>query len=490
MSDPSGFSRIIRSQSKAAMFSAIVMGLLTGEPLSGQLPTAQEIAAQMTMGWNTGNSLEPPGGETAWGNPKIDQELIDAVSEAGFNVIRIPVAWDSHADAATHEIDPTWLARVQQVVDYCCEDNLWVILNCHWDGGWLENNVTAEKQESVNEKQEAYWTQIAEWFRDYDERLLFAGANEPNVDNAGQMAVLMTYHQTFIDAVRATGGNNASRVLVIQGPSTDIDKTVSLMSSWPADVIENRLMAEVHYYTPWNFCGMTQDETWGRMFWFWGRDYHSTVHPDRNATWGEESAADQYFRKIKTKFVDKGIPVILGEYGAIKRTSLTGDDLALHVASREHYYRYVTGSMVRNGLIPVYWDAGYIGNNTFTLFNRNDGSVYDPGALDALMEGYASATSVRRSREPGRGSAPCAVSAWNRPGSSFTEIRLDMAAAGTADIRVYNALGQTAARLGEFRLAAGPNRVHWNTAGLAAGVYLLHVRAAGHSATGKVLLVR
>ncbi len=340
MLDSSRFLRILRAASRAAIFSTIIIGLSTGTPLFAQLPTAQEIAAQMTMGWNTGNSLEPPGGETSWGNPKIDQELIDAVSEAGFNVIRIPVAWDSHADQSTLQIEPTWLARVQAVVDYCYENNLWVILNCHWDGGWLENNVTTDKQESVNEKQESYWTQIAEWFRDYDERLLFAGANEPNVDNAGQMAVLMTYHQTFIDAVRATGGNNASRVLVIQGPSTDIDKTVNLMSAWPVDVIDNRLMAEVHYYTPWQFCGLTQDESWGRMFWFWGKDYRSTTHPDRNATWGEESASDQYFQKIKTKFVDKGIPVILGEYGVVKRLSLTGEDLDLHVASREHYYRY------------------------------------------------------------------------------------------------------------------------------------------------------
>jgi endoglucanase len=490
MFDSNRFMRIIRSASKAVLFSTIVIGLPAGTPLFGQLPTAQDIAAQMTMGWNTGNSLEPPSGETSWGNPKIDQELIDAVSEAGFNVIRIPVAWDSHADQSTLQIDPAWLARVQAVVDYCYEDNLWVILNCHWDGGWLENNVTTDRQESVNEKQEAYWTQIAEWFRDYDEHLLFAGANEPNVDNAGQMAVLMTYHQTFIDAVRATGGNNESRVLVIQGPSTDIDKTGNFMSVMPTDRIENRLMAEVHYYTPWNFCGMTRDETWGKMFYFWGRDYHSTTQPDRNATYGEESAVELNFQKMKTKFVDKGIPVILGEYGVVKRTSLAEPDLSLHIASREHYYRTVTGSMVRHGLIPVYWDAGNLGNNSMSLFNRNDGSIVDPDALDALMEGYASGTSVDRSREPARDPAPCRVTAVSPLGSSFTEIRLQLAAAGSADIRIFNVLGQAVADLGEFRLSAGPNNVHWNTGGLAAGMYFVRVRTAGGEATGKVLLVR
>ncbi|MBN2200697.1 cellulase family glycosylhydrolase [bacterium] len=490
MFDSSRFMRIIRYAPKAAVPVVIAIGFTAGTSLFGQLPAAQEIASQMTMGWNTGNSLEPPGGETSWGNPKIDQELIDAVAEAGFNVIRIPVAWDSHADPNTHQITPSWLARVQEVVDYCFENNLWVILNCHWDGGWLENNVNASSQESVNEKQESYWTQIAEWFIDYDEHLLFAGANEPNVDNAAQMTVLMTYHQTFVDAVRATGGNNASRVLVIQGPSTDIDKTVNLMSAWPADVIENRLMAEVHYYTPWQFCGMTQDETWGKMAWFWGKDYHSAAHPDRNATYGEESAVDLNFRKMKTKFVDKGIPVILGEYGVVKRLSLTGDDLALHIASREHYYRTVTGSMVRHGLVPVYWDAGYIGNNTMTLFNRNDGSVYDQAALDALMEGYTSATSVRRSRQPGRGSAPFAVTAVSQPGSAFAEIRLQSAAAGRADIMVFNVLGQIVADLGEFRISAGRNRVQWNTSGLAAGMYLIQVWTGEHAMTAKTLLVR
>ena len=108
---------------------------------------------------------------------------------------------------------------------------MYVILNIHWDGGWLENNVTPAAQESVNEKQYNYWTQIANYFKEYDEHLLFASANEPNVDNASGMSVLLSYHQTFINAVRVTGGNNSSRTLVIQGPSTDIEKSNSLMNT-------------------------------------------------------------------------------------------------------------------------------------------------------------------------------------------------------------------------------------------------------------------
>ncbi|MGE5811968.1 MAG: glycoside hydrolase family 5 protein, partial [Ignavibacteria bacterium] len=208
----------------------LLLDLFLNEPIYPQLPAASEIASEMTIGWNTVNSLEVPTKETDWGNPKINQQLIDSVKRAGFNTIRIPCAWDSHANQATLEIDTDFLARVKEVIDYCYVNNLYIIINCHWDGGWLENNVTEAMQDTNNVKQKAYWTQIAEYFKDYDEHLLFAGANEPNVDNAAQMAVLMSYHQTFIDAVRATGGNNSSRVLIIQGPSTDIDKTNQLMS--------------------------------------------------------------------------------------------------------------------------------------------------------------------------------------------------------------------------------------------------------------------
>ena len=114
---------------------------------------------------------------------------------------------------------------------------MYVILNIHWDGGWLENNCTQDKEEEVNARQEAFWEQIATTMRDFDEHLLFASANEPNVDNATQMAVLESYHQTFIDAVRSTGGKNSYRVLVVQGPSTDIEKTNQLMTTLPTDEV-------------------------------------------------------------------------------------------------------------------------------------------------------------------------------------------------------------------------------------------------------------
>lgn len=347
----------------------------------GMNSNAMEIAAEINLGLNIGNTLEAIGGETAWGNPRITKDLIDFVKASGFNAIRLPCSWNQYmARSATAKLKTDWLNRVKEVVQYCVDNDMHVLLNIHWDGGWLENNCTVEKQEENNAKQKAFWEQIATHLRDFDEHLMFASANEPNVDNATQMAVLNSYHQTFVDAVRSTGGKNSYRVLVVQGPSTDIDKTNQFMNTLPVDRIANRLMVEIHYYTPWNFCGLTADADWGKMFYYWGADYHSTTDVTRNATWGEETAVDSYFLSMKNKFVDKGIPVVLGEFSAMQRTSLTGDDLTLHLASRAYFFYYVTMRAKANGLLPFFWDTG-------GLINRNSYTVLDQQALDALLEG-------------------------------------------------------------------------------------------------------
>ena len=354
---------------------------------TGMTSTAAELAAKISLGWNVGNSLEAIGGETAWGNPQVTKSLIDLVKQNGFNAIRIPCSWNQYmADRSTAQLQDQWLDRVKEVVQYCFDNELYVLLNIHWDGGWLENNCTQEKQEENNAKQKAFWEQIASHLRDFDEHLLFASANEPNVDNAAQMNVLNSYHQTFINAVRSTGGRNSYRVLVIQGPGTDIDKTNQLMTSLPADEIENKLMVEVHYYTPWNFCGLEEDAEWGKMFYYWGKDYHSSTDIERNATWGEEDAVDVYFQKMKTQFVDRGIPVVMGEFAAIRRSSLTGDALTLHLASRAYYLEYVTSHAKTYGLLPFYWDNGGLGNAT-GLFDRASNTVFDQQAVDALVRG-------------------------------------------------------------------------------------------------------
>lgn len=355
---------------------------------TGMSSNAVQIASRIKLGWNIGNTLEAIGGETAWGNPKVTRALIDLVKQSGFNAVRIPCSWDQYVThASTTQLKTEWLNRVKEVVQYCVDNGMYAILNVHWDGGWLENNCTTAKQDAVNVRQKAFWKQIAIHLRDFDEHLLFASANEPNVEDATQMNVLLSYHQTFIDAVRSTGGRNSYRVLVVQGPSTDIEKTNNLMNTLPADRITNRMMAEIHYYTPYQFCLMDQDASWGKMFYYWGQGYHSNTDPTRNATWGEENDVDKYFGMMKAKFVDKGIPVVLGEYAAIRRTSLNGEALTLHLASRAYYLKFVTQRARANGILPFYWDAGGLGNNGSGIFNRQNNTVFDQQALDALVEG-------------------------------------------------------------------------------------------------------
>ena len=355
---------------------------------TGMSSTAVQLAAKMRLGWNIGNTLEAIGGETAWGNPKVTKALIDFVKQSGFNAVRIPCSWNQNlANSTTAQIKAEWLSRVKEVVQYCVDNDMYVIVNIHWDGGWLENNCTEVQKVANNAKQKAFWEQIATSLRGFDDHLIFASANEPNVDNATQMAVLTSYHQTFIDAVRSTGGKNAYRTLVVQGAATDIDKTNKLMLTLPTDKVAGRLMVEVHYYTPWNFCGMTKDESWGKMFYYWGANYHSTTDTAHNATWGEEADLDKLFKSMKTQFVDAGIPVVLGEFGAVRRSSLMGSALTLHLASRAFFLKYVVQQAKINGLLPFYWDDGNMGVNGSAIFNRTNNTVFDSQALNAMIQG-------------------------------------------------------------------------------------------------------
>jgi len=350
--------------------------------------TATEIASRIKLGWNLGNTLEAIGGETAWGNPKTTSQFIQLVKQSGFDAIRLPVSWNQYANQSTAKIDSAWLNRVREVVQYSVDAGLYVVVNIHWDEGWLEHNITEAKKAEVNDKQRAFWQQIATHLRDFDERVMFASANEPNVDNASQMAVLESYHQTFVDAVRATGGKNAYRVLVVQGPRTDIELTDQLMRQLPVDTLQNRMMAELHFYTPYQFTLMSEDADWGKQFFYWGRNFHSTTDTSRNATWGEEDEVDRLFGIVKQQFVNKGIPVILGEYCAQRRTGqLSGAALELHLASRAYFHRYVTQKALENGILPFYWDAGGLDNFSSGIFNRNTNTVFDQQTLDALRLG-------------------------------------------------------------------------------------------------------
>ena len=357
---------------------------------TGMSSTAVQLAAKMRtgMGINIGNTMETPTeGEWQNGN-KVTESYIKFLKAKGFKAIRLPCAynWGKLIDPAKAKIDPAWLNRVKEVVGWCVDNDMYVMLNIHWDNGWLEHNITHAKKDSVNAKQKALWEQIATTMRDFDEHLLFAGTNEPSVDNAGQMAILNGYHETFIKAVRSTGGRNSNRVLVVQGPSTSCEYTSKLMNTLPYDPVPNRMMVEVHFYGPYPFI-MGQDGDLGpgtKVAYYWGAGNHSTIEPERNATFGEEDYIIEEFGMMK-KFVDRGVPVILGEYGVWRRTaeSNTGapKDTLMHQRSVDYWLTYTTKTMRSNGFLPFWWEVGQV-------FDRKNNVVKDQPMLDAIKAGY------------------------------------------------------------------------------------------------------
>lgn len=370
-------------------FAAFVCTLFLYSSVLAQLPTAQTIANQMTVGWNIGNTYEVPNGQN-WANVALNQQVINAIKAAGFNTVRIPCAWDSYANPSTLVIDPNHFASIKQAVDLCINNNMYVIINIHWDGGWLEKHITLADKDAVNVKQNSYWTQIANYFKNYDEHLLFASANEPDASDATGVSVLLSYHQTFVNAVRATGGNNSTRTLIVQGPQTNIELTSSLMTSLPTDPTANRMMVEIHYYTPYQFCILGQDgpNSWEKMYYYWGSQNHSTLEPNRNSAYGEESAVDQSIGLMKTNFIDKGIPVIMGEFGAYrKNVSPAPLEPAKHAASVNYFYNYVVKKAKSSGLIPIVWETG-------GLYNRTDGTCKDQPILDNIMQGSGAVTTT------------------------------------------------------------------------------------------------
>ena len=359
--------------------------------MTGVTSTAVQLAAKMGtgMGTNIGNTMEPPN-EADWQNGnKITDSYIKYLKATGFSAIRLPCSWNwNHlSDRKKATIDPAWLARVKQVVGYCVNNGVYVIVNIHWDNGWLENNITDAKKDSVNAKQKALWEQIATTLRDFDEHLLFASANEPAADNAAQMAILNSYHETFIKAVRSTGGRNAYRVLVVQGPHTNISITATLMTTMPHDPVPNKLMLEVHDYTPAGFTLLTDgDVSWGKMVYYWGTGNVSTIEPDRNNTPGngDEAAITAEYQKMKVNFVDKGIPVVLGEYAAPRRTDPNRPmpkDTLMNNRSVDYWTTFVTKTAKTNGMLPFYWEVG-------NMLDRANNVIIDQRMYNAIKLGY------------------------------------------------------------------------------------------------------
>ena len=455
--------------SRGILYVFILCGLLMSAALKAELPTAKQLASKMKVGWNLGNTLECPSGETGWGGAITTQRLIDSVKLAGFNTVRLPVAWFTHSDTVKNVIQDAWLSRVREVINYCIKDSMYVVLNIHWDSGWLEKHINVADSARVNARQKAYWTQIANYFKYYGDHLLFASANEPDASNATGMAVLLSYHQTFVNAVRSTGGNNATRTLIVQGPQTNIDLSYSLMTKLPVDPTPDRIMVEVHYYTPPNFCILSEDATWGKMFYYWGKDNHSTTDVARNATWGEESDVEKYLNKMKTKYVDNGIPVIIGEYAAVKRTLSSPSDQALHLASYYYFNKYVTKSMISKGIIPYCWDIN------MGMFNRSTGKLLDPALRNAIMQGAKEAQTTAIPQVVDK-----KMSVYPNPFQSTFTLNTDNQE-GTKRIEITDLLGKV---VESSNLQSGQNSFG---EGLNPGVYIVRIVGNNLSKTAKVI---
>ena len=345
--------------------------------------TALEATRLMGNGINLGNTLEacdnnvgiktntPLSYETHWGQPKTTQAMIDGMKAAGFDTIRIPVAWmtnATHLYEGDYTIDADYMDRVEEVVRYARKAGMYVIINDHWDGGWygMFGSESAETRALAMEAYKGMWQQIAERFRDYSDYLIFESANEElggrfdensplycsdsvvtYLNDDERYALTNEINQTFVDVVRATGGNNATRFLLIAGYSTDIDQTCDDRFQMPKDTVDSKLMVSVHYYDPWSYCGASSAVSatkWGKV-----SDYEYL---------------DQQLAKM-TKFTEAGYGVVIGEYGALPCSDgLKDNTLAYHTAFLDACTKY--------NLTNCLWDCSGLYKRVSQTFADDD----------------------------------------------------------------------------------------------------------------------
>lgn len=345
--------------------------------------TALEATRLMGNGINLGNTLEacdnnvgiktntPLSYETHWGQPKTTQAMIDGMKAAGFDTIRIPVAWmtnATHLYEGDYTIDADYMDRVEEVVRYARKAGMYVIINDHWDGGWygMFGSESAETRALAMEAYKGMWQQIAERFRDYSDYLIFESANEELGTRFDENSALycsdsvVTYlndderyaltneiNQTFVDVVRATGGNNATRFLLIAGYGTNIDQTCDDRFQMPKDTAVSKLMVSVHYYDPWSYCGASSAASatkWGKV-----SDYEYM---------------DQQLAKM-TKFTEAGYGVVIGEYGALPCSDgLKDNTLAYHTAFLDACTKY--------NLTNCLWDCSGLYKRVSQTFADDD----------------------------------------------------------------------------------------------------------------------
>lgn len=314
--------------------------------------TPIQFVAEMKTGWNLGNSLDAEGpDETFWGNPRITKEMVDAVANRGFTTLRLPVTWRFHqGDAPNYAVEIAWLDRVEEVVNYARANDMYVIVNVHHDDPWII--PTRAESEGVKDRLAKLWTQISVRFRDYSDYVIFETLNEPRHENTPEewqggtaegRDVVNEYHQVSLDAIRATGGNNETRKIMI---STYAASTVPV--AMDALIIPNNdvnTMVSIHSYFPFPFTLEGTDTTWGSS-------------QDRADLLAEMD-------RIKIRFSDRGMAVVLGEWSSANQNNI--EDRLAHA----EYYSQLAAE---RGFASIWWDNGDTSANRdgLAIFNRDD----------------------------------------------------------------------------------------------------------------------
>ncbi len=342
---------------------------------AGAIPTSEEVDAMtsaqivehINVGWNLGNTLDSyntksKDTEIGWGNPKTTKQMIKAVQDAGFNAVRIPVTWGEHM-SDQGDIDTDWMARVKEVVDYAYDCGLYVILNVHHDD-YLWLTPTNAKLESDRTVLCHIWEQICAEFQDYDHRLIFEGMNEPRVvgsatewtgGTAEEHEVINQLYQAFVDTVRASGGENQERTLIVSSHAQSITETAVSAVKVPDD---SHVIVSIHSYAPWDFCGEESSRS------DWGSD-------------ADQAELDKNFQYLDDMFIRKGVPVIIDEFGAVNKNNNT--------SARAAWYRYYITSAKKHGIKCFAWDNG-IASDGFGLLDRENCTWYYPEIVQAMID--------------------------------------------------------------------------------------------------------
>ncbi|MDQ6420128.1 cellulase family glycosylhydrolase [Paenibacillus sp. LHD-117] len=355
-----------------------------GQPQEGQAPAKrsamQAYAEAMQPGWNLGNTFDSVGlggsadpsseNETAWGNPVVTKSLIKKIADQGFKSIRIPITWEHKIGASPdYAIDPAYLDRIEQVVGWALDEKLYVMINLHHDS-WRWINGMGSNYDETLARYNAAWTQIADRFKHASPKLMFESVNEPQFSSeqaASSQEMLDTLNRSFHDIVRASGGKNATRPLVLPTLHTSSDQQhLDALGELFAELDDPNLIATIHYYGFWpfsvNIAGFTRfDET----------------------TRGE---IDQTFNRLYDTFVSKGIPVVVGEFGLLGFDQHTG---TIEQGEKLKFFEYMLHYAQSKGITHMLWDNGQHFNRT--TYKWNDPQLYD--MMKASWQGR-SATAV------------------------------------------------------------------------------------------------